>query len=91
VKSQRNFSNIFYEEKRKKLLTFAAKSGILCHMKKTLKVRRSWGDLNPATRRVESKKLYSRKVKSKKSGGAWSNFKRYGVQGEPETGFSFCL
>ena len=30
-----------------------------------IKVRKSWGDLNPVTRVVESKKAYSRKDKHK--------------------------
>jgi len=30
---------------------------------KTIKIRKSWGQLNPATRRIESKKRYSRKEK----------------------------
>jgi hypothetical protein len=28
-----------------------------------IKVRRSWGQLNPATKRIESKKTFSRKQK----------------------------
>ena len=28
-----------------------------------IKIRRSWGEMNPATKRIESKKRYSRKQK----------------------------
>jgi hypothetical protein len=31
------------------------------------KIRKEWGVINPATTRIESKKLYSRKSKHKKS------------------------
>ena len=32
-----------------------------------IKVRRSWGIMNPATKRIESKKLFTRKIKFKKN------------------------
>jgi len=34
-------------------------------MKRSLKIRKSWGLTNPVTRRIESKKLYSRKNKNR--------------------------
>jgi len=36
-------------------------------MKTKVKVRKTWGVINPYTRKIESGKLYSRKNKFKKS------------------------
>lgn len=36
-------------------------------MKKVIKVRKSWGLMNPCTRRMNSGKLYNRKKKFKKT------------------------
>jgi len=38
-------------------------------MKTTVKIRRSWGLTNPATRKIESKKIYNRKKSRKKFDG----------------------
>jgi hypothetical protein len=35
-------------------------------MKTTVKIRRSWGLINPATRKIDSKKVYNRKQKFQK-------------------------
>lgn len=35
-------------------------------MKTTIKVRKFWGELNPVTRKIDSKKVYSRKEKFQK-------------------------
>jgi len=41
-------------------------------MKTTVKIRRSWGLTNPATRKIDSKKVYNRKQKfQKKFDGEW--------------------
>lgn len=31
-----------------------------------IKVRKSWGELNPVTKRIESKRAYTRKIKHKR-------------------------
>ena len=41
-------------------------------MKTTIKIRKFWGELNPVTRKIDSKKVYSRKEKfQKKFDGNW--------------------
>jgi hypothetical protein len=35
-------------------------------MKTIVKVRKLWGELNPSTRRIDSKKVYNRKKKFEK-------------------------
>jgi len=41
-------------------------------MKTTIKVRKFWGELNPVTRKIDSKKVYNRKEKfQKKFDGNW--------------------
>jgi hypothetical protein len=32
-------------------------------MKIVIKIRKSWGDMNPVTKRIDSKKVYTRKKK----------------------------
>lgn len=39
-------------------------------MNYNIKIRKSWGDLKPVTKRVESRKAYTRK---NKWGNKWSN------------------
>lgn len=36
-------------------------------MKAKIKIRKTWGDMNPCVRRIDSGKLYNRKSKFKKS------------------------
>jgi len=43
-----------------------AHKNLACPACNKIKVRKFWGELNPVTRKIESKKKFTRKVKHKK-------------------------
>jgi len=70
----REWENVYYiiydlggARDPKRILTFS-KTLLKCLqiMKTTIKVRKFWGILNPCTRKLDSKKTYSRKQKFQK-------------------------
>jgi hypothetical protein len=52
---------------KKKVIDLFYSCGRVACMKVKIKVRKTWGEMNPCTRRIDSRKVYCRRAKFQKS------------------------